>query len=161
MAAIDTPADAPGPRPSRSLATAYLVWFLVGALGGHRFYLGDGRGGRRYLLALGLGVLLPVVGLGIALTTRTFEGVAIGLIGFIAGLLVLLGVLLMVLIDAFRLPGMTRRANSAMAGGSSALATPEAEGGHGAEAPPEAEAAPEEAAPEPVRDAEPEGDEVV
>ena len=105
----------PGPsapeRPARSLATAYLIWFLVGIFGGHRFYLGDGRGGRRYLVALAIGVALPVLGLVIALLTRDVSGVTVGLVGWIAGLLVLLGVLVMAVADAFRLPTLTRRAN--------------------------------------------------
>ena len=102
---------APG-RPTRSLATAYLIWFLVGIFGGHRFYLGDGRGGRRYLVALAIGVALPVLGLAIALLTRDIGGVTVGLVGWIAGLLVLLGVLAMAIADAFRLPALTRRANA-------------------------------------------------
>jgi len=46
MAVPDRDSDASVSPPQRSLATAYLVWFLVGIFGGHRFYLGDGRGGR-------------------------------------------------------------------------------------------------------------------
>ena len=99
-------------RPHRSLATAYLIWFLLGIFGAHRFYLGDTRAGRRYLVALGVGVALPVIGLVLALSTRSFEGVSLGLIAWSAGLLVLLGVLLAAIVDAFRLPALTRRANA-------------------------------------------------
>jgi TM2 domain-containing protein len=98
-------------RPQRSLATAYLIWFLVGIFGGHRFYLGDRIGGRRYLLALGCGVGLPIVGLAVALLTRDVAGVTVGLAAWVVGLVVLLGVLCMAIVDAFRLPGLTRRAN--------------------------------------------------
>lgn len=106
-----SPGQAAPERPARSLATAYLIWFLVGIFGGHRFYLGDGRGGRRYLAALGIGVALPIVGLAIALMTRDVGGVTVGIVAWIAGLLVLLGVLIMAIVDAFRLPTLTRRAN--------------------------------------------------
>jgi hypothetical protein len=99
-------------RPTRSLATAYLIWFLVGIFGGHRFYLGDGRGGRRYLVALAIGVALPVLGLAVALVTGDLGGVALGLVGWIAGLLVLLGVMAMAIVDAFRLPALIRRADA-------------------------------------------------
>ena len=101
----------PTSRPERSLATAYLVWFLVGIFGGHRFYLGDRLGGSRYLLALGCGVGLPIVGLAIALLSGDILGVTVGLVAWVAGLVVLLGVLCMAIVDAFRLPGLTRRAN--------------------------------------------------
>jgi hypothetical protein len=103
-------------RPLRSLGTAYLVWFLVGIFGGHRFYLGDARGGRRYLAALAIGIALPVGGLAISLVTRSLEGVSLGLALWIAGLVVLLGVLGMAIVDAFRLPALTRQANQRQGG---------------------------------------------
>ncbi|HEY8198236.1 MAG TPA: TM2 domain-containing protein [Candidatus Limnocylindrales bacterium] len=112
MVGHDPPSAAASGRPHRSLATAYLIWFLLGIFGAHRFYLGDARAGRRYLFALAVGVALPVIGLVLALWTRSFEGVSLGLIGWSAGLLVLLGVLLAAIIDAFRLPALTRRANA-------------------------------------------------
>jgi TM2 domain len=111
MAGPDPSAEPSRGRPLRSLATAYLIWFLVGIFGGHRFYLGDARGGRRYLAALAIGIALPVGGLAIALLTRSFEGVSLGLALWIAGLIVLLGVLGMAIVDAFRLPVLTRQAN--------------------------------------------------
>lgn len=112
MVGPEPPSAAASRRPHRSLATAYLIWFLLGIFGAHRFYLGDARAGRRYLVALGVGVSLPVIGLGLALATQSFEGVSLGLIGWTAGLLVLLGVLLAAIRDAFRLPALTRRANA-------------------------------------------------
>jgi hypothetical protein len=112
MAAPESDRDPSTGRPPRSLATAYLVWFLVGVFGGHRFYLGDRAGGRWYLAALAVGIVLPVLGLGLALLTRDVTGVAVGLVGWIAGLVVLLGVLAMAIVDAFRLPALTRRANA-------------------------------------------------
>jgi TM2 domain-containing membrane protein YozV len=112
MVGPEPPSAAANGRAQRSLATAYLVWFLLGIFGAHRFYLGDARAGRRFLIALGVGVALPIIGLALALSTRSFEGVSIGLIGWLAGLLVLLGVLLTAILDAFRLPALTRRANA-------------------------------------------------
>jgi TM2 domain-containing membrane protein YozV len=112
MAASDHGSDASQPAPRRSLATAYLVWFLVGVFGGHRFYLGDGRGGRWFLIGLAVGLALPVAGLAIGLVTQTVPGVTIALVGWVAGLIVLLGVLAAAIVDAFRLPQMTRDANA-------------------------------------------------
>jgi len=111
MVAPETPSAAGSERARRSLATAYLVWFLVGIFGGHRFYLGDRRGGSGYLVALAVGVALPLLGLAIGLATGDIVGVTVGLVGWSAGLIVLLGVLVMAIVDAVRLPAMTRRAN--------------------------------------------------
>ena len=111
MVGPEPPSAAASGRPHRSLATAYLIWFLLGIFGAHRFYLGDVRAGRRFLIALGAGVALPVIGLLLALATQSFEGVSLGLVGWTAGLLVLLGVLVAAILDAFRLPALTRRAN--------------------------------------------------
>ena len=116
MAGPDPSAEPAKGRPLRSLATAYLVWFLVGIFGGHRFYLGDTRGGRRYLAALAIGIALPVGGLAVSLLTQSFEGVSLGLALWIAGLVVLLGVLGMAIVDAFRLPVLTRQANQRRGG---------------------------------------------
>ena len=115
MVAPDPTLEPSSGHPRRSLATAYLIWFLVGIFGGHRFYLGDGLGGRWYLVALAIGVGLPLLGLTVALMTRDVMGVSAGLIGWIAGLVVLLGVLAMAIVDAFRLPALTRRANGVVA----------------------------------------------
>ena len=112
MVGPEPPSAAASGRPHRSLATAYLIWFLLGIFGAHRYYLGDARAGRRYLIAIGVGVALPVIGLMLALWTGSFEGVSLGLIGWSAGLLVLLGVLLAAIVDGFRLPALTRRANA-------------------------------------------------
>ncbi len=112
MVGPEPPSATASGRPHRNLATAYLIWFLLGIFGAHRFYLGDARAGRRYLVALSIGVALPVIGLVLALWARSVEGVSLGLIGWSAGLLVLLGVLLAAILDAFRLPALTRRANA-------------------------------------------------
>src|SRR4249919_886382 len=83
MVGPEPPSAATTGRPRRSLATAYLIWFVLGIFGAHRFYLGDARAGRRFLIALGVGVALPIVGLALALSTRSFEGVSFGLIGWL------------------------------------------------------------------------------
>lgn len=45
------------PRRPKSLAVAYVLWLLLGLLGGHRFYLGNPLVGIAMLLTLGgLGV---------------------------------------------------------------------------------------------------------
>lgn len=38
----------------RELFEAYLLWFLLGLFGGHRFYIGDIKNGVIYLLTLGI-----------------------------------------------------------------------------------------------------------
>lgn len=112
MGGHDPASAASAEPPIRSLATAYLLWFLLGIFGAHRFYLGDRRGGRRYLIGLAVGVGLPVAGLAAGLVTGSVEGVLLGLLAWIAGLLVVLGVLIAAIIDAFRMPALTRRANA-------------------------------------------------
>lgn len=115
MVGPDAPGEASTERPRRSLATAYLIWFLIGIFGGHRFYLGDQRGGWWYLAALGIGLGLPVIGLTIGLLTGSFEGATVAIVAWVAGLIVLLGVLAMAIVDAFRLPVLTRHANERLA----------------------------------------------
>lgn len=39
---------------TKEIGIAYLLWFFLGALGGHRFYVGDKGLGVLYLLTLGL-----------------------------------------------------------------------------------------------------------
>jgi len=66
-------------RPRRSPAIASLIWFLVGIFSAHRFYLGGERGGRRYIIALAIGIGPPVLGLAGAVLTGDIVGVSIGL----------------------------------------------------------------------------------
>jgi TM2 domain-containing membrane protein YozV len=98
MASRLPPSTGQGPQPSRdafammeydagkkSVLVAYLLWFVFGYLGGHRFYLGR-TGSAMLMLALcALSALLTVVTLGI--------------LGFF-----LIGIWW--LIDAFLIPGM-------------------------------------------------------
>jgi TM2 domain-containing membrane protein YozV len=78
------------PAAPRSLGVAYVLCILLGLLGAHRFYLGHLGPGVAY-------AVLTVVGLASASWG----------IGFLFGALVLL----LVLIDLFRLPGYVRAAN--------------------------------------------------
>lgn len=70
---------------AKSIGASYLLWFFVGYLGGHRFYLGRKGSAIAMMLLSIFGVILSVVG-----------------IGFI--LLIVVGV--WALVDAFLIPGM-------------------------------------------------------
>lgn len=49
-----TPANTPAPYAPREVGIAYLLLILLGALGGHQFYLGKVGRGVLYALTLGL-----------------------------------------------------------------------------------------------------------
>src|SRR5215510_9228893 len=78
----------------KSMLLAYLFWFFLGNAGAHRFYCGKTRSAVTLLVLMVLGWLTLI---------------------FYIGLLVLIGVGLWVLIDAFRIPGWIREYNSALA----------------------------------------------
>lgn len=75
----------------KSALVAYLLWFFVGSLGGHRFYLGRTGSAIALLSITVLSVLLTVI--------------LIGFFGFFV-------VGLWVLIDAFLIPGMITDSNN-------------------------------------------------
>jgi len=75
----------------KSAGIAYLLWFFVGLLGGHRFYAGRS----------GSGACLAVLSILSFLTTF----IAIGFVG-----LLVVGV--WVLVDAFLIPGMIQHHNN-------------------------------------------------
>lgn len=77
---------------SKSTLVAYVLWFFLGMLGGHRFYLG-GRRGWLFVLAFIVGLLTSVV---------------------LIGLFILLIEFIVVIIDAFRLPGFVDETNRAI-----------------------------------------------
>ena len=79
----------------KSTAVAYLLWFFLGGLGGHRFYLGKTGSAVAQLLLLIFGLLL-IVAAGI-------------------GFLLLLPLWIWVLVDAFLIPGWIRTQNSLLA----------------------------------------------
>lgn len=74
----------------KSLGVSYLLWFFLGALGGHRFYLGRTGSAIVMLVLFALGVVLSIVGVGFLL---------LGALGIWA------------LVDAFLIPGMARTHN--------------------------------------------------
>jgi TM2 domain-containing membrane protein YozV len=74
----------------KSVGVAYLLWFFVGWLGAHRFYLGQTGTGVAQLLLTLIGAVLAVV-----------------IIGFF--LLAIVGVWL--LVDLFLIPGMVQNHN--------------------------------------------------
>jgi|SRR5262245_1786008 len=78
----------------RSIVVAYLLWLFLGGAGGHRFYAGKTGSAVAQLLLLIFGIML------------TFVGV---------GLLLLLGLGIWVLVDAFLIPGWIRNQNSLLA----------------------------------------------
>lgn len=70
---------------AKSTGAAYLIWFFLGFLGVHRFYLGRSGSGAAMLVLTILGWLTFVFGVGIA---------------------ILIGAGLWVIVDAFLIPGM-------------------------------------------------------
>ena len=103
VAPSDTPArtsaGAPPRKGPRSLAVAYLLWFFLGGLGAHRFYLGAYITGAVQLVFLLAGVGLMLMG----------EGSAGWFIGTVP--LTLLG--LWWLVDAFLTNDMIKIRNAA------------------------------------------------
>ena len=78
----------------KSVGVAYLLWFFLGGLGGHRFYTGK-TGTAVTMLALTiLGILLAALGVGLVL---------------------LLVAAVWEIIDAFLIPGWIRNANMLLA----------------------------------------------
>lgn len=87
----------------KSVGAAYLLWFFLGSLGGHRFYTGR-TGSAIAMLALAvLGFAFSVAGVGFAL---------------------LLAVAIWAIVDAFLIPGWIRSANMLLAATLSAGHTP-------------------------------------
>lgn len=91
----------------KSIAVAYVLWFFLGGLGAHNFYLGRNGVAVTQLILMILGVLTAVL---------------------VVGLFLIGGVGIWVLIDAFIIPGTVERSNMALAAQfkSNAAATPAA-----------------------------------
>lgn len=79
----------------KSVGVAYLLWFFVGYLGGHRFYVGKTGTAIIQLLLSIVGACTAMFGIGLSV---------IGLVG------------VWILIDAFLLPGIVRSHNVLLAG---------------------------------------------
>ena len=97
---IETPAARalPAAAATKSLALAYILWFILGGISAHRFYLGDFRGALQQLGCLFFGGAL----VGFATATRTGFPGAIGAIAIVFGML-------WILADVFLLPGVHRK----------------------------------------------------
>ncbi len=78
----------------KSTGIAYLLWFFLGGLGVHRFYLGQIGSGIAMAVIFGLSWITVVVG--------------IGLIGLAA-------IAVWWCVDAFLIPGITTRVNQELA----------------------------------------------
>ena len=70
-----------------SMLVAYLLWFFLGGLGLHRFYLGRPGTGAAILALTIIGVVLSVIGIGLLFTLPVF---------------------VWLLVDAFLIPGMVK-----------------------------------------------------
>lgn len=80
--------------PAKDILIAYLIWFFLGAFGVHKFYLRQPVQGVVYL---GLWVLAGLVWL-----------ITLGLFGWVVSI----PVFILLVIDAFLIPGRVRRLNS-------------------------------------------------
>ncbi|MCX8282450.1 NINE protein [Phyllobacterium sp. 0TCS1.6C] len=73
---------------AKSTGAAYVIWFFLGTLGMHRFYLGRTGSGAIMLILFIIGAVTAVAGVGL---------IILGLLGLWA------------LIDAFLIPGMVQK----------------------------------------------------
>ena len=78
----------------KSVGVAYLLWFFLGTVGGHRFYAGR------------TGTAIAQLAIALVGICTTFLGIGVFLLGCVG---------LWVLIDAFLLPGIIRSYNVALA----------------------------------------------
>lgn len=79
--------------PEKGIGIAYLLWFFLGGVGAHRFYLGA------HSSAI-IQLILPLTGWSMLLAKQPI------------GLLLVLFAGLWILSDAFAIPGMVRKANA-------------------------------------------------
>ncbi|MGV3017378.1 NINE protein [Rothia sp. 88186D007BW] len=79
---------------AKSTAVAYLLWFFLGGLGAHKFYLKQSGMGAAYLVTWLLGLATAVIIIG----------------WFLLGI-----VFILLIVDAFLIPGQVRDVNSQMA----------------------------------------------
>jgi TM2 domain-containing membrane protein YozV len=78
----------------KSVGVSYLLWFFVGGLGGHRFYLGQTGTAIAQLILFVLGWMTVIVGVGFLFLA--VDGI-------------------WVLVDAFLIPGIAREQNMRLA----------------------------------------------
>jgi len=93
-------------KHKKSVAVAYLLWFFLGSLGVHKFYLGETKRGLLYLVLGFVGWISVFTGGGFAILSGSGAG------GFFAilGLLCLLALGIMLLIDLFTIPSQIQKA---------------------------------------------------
>jgi TM2 domain-containing membrane protein YozV len=109
----NVPANTPPPPPTsdaarlmqydaakKSTGIAYLLWFFLGGLGVHRFYLGQTGSGVAMAIIFVLSWVTVFIGIG-------FVGLAV--------------IAVWVIVDAFLIPGITTRVNQELAGRLGAL----------------------------------------
>ena len=94
-------------RKRKNTAIAYILYFFLGTIGGHKFYMGKPLAGFFYIVLLSLGFVFMLGGFASAFdTTATTDEVgsvlAVGFLPF--GLLSI-----MMLVDLFTIPGQIRK----------------------------------------------------
>lgn len=77
----------------RSVTTAYILWFFLGWLGAHRFYIGN-------------------TGTAVAILALSIVGGALSFIGI--GLFILIIPAIWLFVDVFLIPGMVRAKNNSL-----------------------------------------------
>lgn len=88
----------------KELSAAYLLWFCLGFLGGHRYYL------KRIPTGLLQAALFPI-GVAFAISMKD----TLGAIGPTLFALSVCAIIVWQIVDAFLIPGMVRRYNQALA----------------------------------------------
>ncbi|NLM37672.1 MAG: TM2 domain-containing protein [Firmicutes bacterium] len=92
-------------RNKKSTGIAYLLWFFLGSLGVHKFYIGKTSWGIAYLLMGILGCATGGVGIILSLDEELASALGAAVFGLV--LLVLLGIFLF--IDLFTIPRQIRK----------------------------------------------------
>jgi TM2 domain-containing membrane protein YozV len=94
-------------RKRKSIAIAYALYFFLGTIGGHKFYIGRPLAGFFYIVLLSLGFVFMFGGFASAFdTTATTDEVSAV---FAVGLLPLGLLSIMMLIDLFTIPGLIKK----------------------------------------------------
>lgn len=88
-------------RSKKSVGVSYLLWFLFGYLGVHKFYMGKTAWGIAYLLMLVVG--WSIGGAGVVLVEEGGGGMAV------FGLLLLIALGILLFVDLFTIPGQIRK----------------------------------------------------
>ena len=94
----------------KSLGMVYLLWFFLGSLGIHKFYLGNTKNGLLYLILGIFGWSSIIFGGGFALFNLSY-GRSVGAGGFFAilGMICMLVLGILLLIDLFTIPSQLEK----------------------------------------------------